>query len=529
MAKGVMHKFKLNEISAVDRPAQGGALMAIIKRDASAGGPYLAKRDGEANLPAATEAYLKRDFTQDQRDRAASSGAALPDGSFPIENRADLRNAVRAVGRASNPAKAKAHIVSRARALGATGSLPDTWKSANFPLLANLTNEQACEGLAKALELFKGEQAAAGFSGEHADAVGAEYANGLVQEIGDAVCSLRAVHDEIMEDAVIKAKDEALQESFGQFTAHLKGIIPEGIENGLVGAALAEAGYTVNERGALTKRETEMGFDIRKALGLSATATEADVEKAMTDKMAAFGKADTTSKTLGNILKMSAAHTSFMSNEKAKMPEGGKEAFANMSADDRDSHIKAHPLEKANKKAEDCEDEDEDDAEKCIKLATGEVIRKSVVGDGTFAFMKSQQDRIAKMENQEATAVFTKRAETVMPYIGKADELGGLLRSIAKLSGGENIAEAVAKKFEQLNEVIKKGGATLLTEVGKGGGAGGSFAKASDQIETIAKQLIADGKAKNMFKARDMARQANPDLRKQESAEADEARKTRAA
>ncbi len=71
----------------------------------------------------------KREFTQGERDSAASSGAALPDGSFPIHNKSDLANAIRAFGRAKDPAKAKTHIKARARALGASDMIPDSWKS----------------------------------------------------------------------------------------------------------------------------------------------------------------------------------------------------------------------------------------------------------------------------------------------------------------------------------------------------------------------------------------------------------------
>jgi len=66
-------------------------------------------------------------FSTAQRSRLAKTGAALPDGSFPIRNGEDLDHAIRAVGRASNPAAAKAHIIKRARALGMKGSLPVSW------------------------------------------------------------------------------------------------------------------------------------------------------------------------------------------------------------------------------------------------------------------------------------------------------------------------------------------------------------------------------------------------------------------
>jgi len=70
----------------------------------------------------------KRDYSTAARRRMAESGEAMPDGSFPIANRADLRNAIQSVGRASNYEAARRHIISRARALGAEEMLPEDWK-----------------------------------------------------------------------------------------------------------------------------------------------------------------------------------------------------------------------------------------------------------------------------------------------------------------------------------------------------------------------------------------------------------------
>jgi hypothetical protein len=64
----------------------------------------------------------------------AKKGVAMPDGSFPIPNRGSLGDAIRAVGRArpntpEQRAKVRRHIIKRARALGATDMIPDTWRS----------------------------------------------------------------------------------------------------------------------------------------------------------------------------------------------------------------------------------------------------------------------------------------------------------------------------------------------------------------------------------------------------------------
>jgi hypothetical protein len=71
----------------------------------------------------------KRKFSGAARERMAESGTAMPDGSFPIGNRADLMNAIRSVGRAKNYAAAKQHIIRRARALNAMDMLPEDWRN----------------------------------------------------------------------------------------------------------------------------------------------------------------------------------------------------------------------------------------------------------------------------------------------------------------------------------------------------------------------------------------------------------------
>jgi hypothetical protein len=69
----------------------------------------------------------KKEFNTRQRRQMASRGTAMPDGSYPIGNEQDLRNAIQSFGRASNPAAVKQHIVRRARALGLVRLLPEEW------------------------------------------------------------------------------------------------------------------------------------------------------------------------------------------------------------------------------------------------------------------------------------------------------------------------------------------------------------------------------------------------------------------
>lgn len=69
----------------------------------------------------------KRDYSASTRERMAREGTAMRDGSFPIANETDLRNAIQSVGRAANYEAARRHIIRRARALGFVELLPEEW------------------------------------------------------------------------------------------------------------------------------------------------------------------------------------------------------------------------------------------------------------------------------------------------------------------------------------------------------------------------------------------------------------------
>ena len=71
------------------------------------------------------ELEMKRMYSREQREEMAENGDALPDGSFPIADEADLRNAIQAYGRAANKEAAKAHIMKRAEELGLEDMIPD--------------------------------------------------------------------------------------------------------------------------------------------------------------------------------------------------------------------------------------------------------------------------------------------------------------------------------------------------------------------------------------------------------------------
>ncbi len=71
------------------------------------------------------------DFSTKQRENLSDKGQAMPGGGFPIRNRADLKRAIQAYGRAKNKAAAKTWIIKRAKALNATDLLPEGWLEQN--------------------------------------------------------------------------------------------------------------------------------------------------------------------------------------------------------------------------------------------------------------------------------------------------------------------------------------------------------------------------------------------------------------
>jgi hypothetical protein len=109
-----------------DAVAKAMADMADEENDGDEDDDYVAKCDEIASIE---QPVYKRDFSADERRALAKKGWALPDGSYPIETRADIGPALTlARSGHGDTAAAKALIIRRAKALGATDLLPDDWK-----------------------------------------------------------------------------------------------------------------------------------------------------------------------------------------------------------------------------------------------------------------------------------------------------------------------------------------------------------------------------------------------------------------
>ena len=91
------------------------------------------RKDASNNLEQAiqdayadVELVVMENYDADKRKEMAEKGLALPDGSFPIKNLEDLKNAIQAYGRSKDQAAAAKFIAKRAKALGAEDLIPDT-------------------------------------------------------------------------------------------------------------------------------------------------------------------------------------------------------------------------------------------------------------------------------------------------------------------------------------------------------------------------------------------------------------------
>ena len=159
-----------HEISLVDLPCVRDATFEVVKngvveKRAFAARPEAAAPGQETDAVTAPidqtldaiDAALgaeKREFSAAEREKDAEAGVAMPDGSYPIKSAEDVENAVRDYNRSGQKPDVKAHIIARAKAIGAESALPDDWtkkaeKSA-APIVAPSAPHNAPEALAKA-------------------------------------------------------------------------------------------------------------------------------------------------------------------------------------------------------------------------------------------------------------------------------------------------------------------------------------------------------------------------------------------
>ena len=91
---------------------------------------------------------LKAMYDEDERMEMAKGGMAMADGSYPIKDEEDLKNAIMSYGRASDKEKAKAHIKKRAMELDKEDMIPAEWSEEK-----TLLDDEAKEFLSSLMEL----------------------------------------------------------------------------------------------------------------------------------------------------------------------------------------------------------------------------------------------------------------------------------------------------------------------------------------------------------------------------------------
>jgi len=66
-------------------------------------------------------------FSPEERKKLAKEGKAMPNGSFPIRNEKDLKDAIKLAAMAKNVSAAKAFIVKRSKEMGLEKLIPESW------------------------------------------------------------------------------------------------------------------------------------------------------------------------------------------------------------------------------------------------------------------------------------------------------------------------------------------------------------------------------------------------------------------
>lgn len=119
---------------AQEKAAESDEKLSVVLRDLLEGYVSDDVHDHEegcepcAKAEAAAAASEFKDYSPEQREKMAKNGEALPDGSYPIADCEDLKNAIQAVGRAKDRDDAVAHIKKRAKALDCPDvELPDSF------------------------------------------------------------------------------------------------------------------------------------------------------------------------------------------------------------------------------------------------------------------------------------------------------------------------------------------------------------------------------------------------------------------
>jgi hypothetical protein len=257
----------------------------------------------------------------------------------------------------------------------------------------------------------------------------------------------------------------------------------------------ADHGHQSEDQGAT------MTPEIKKALGLADTATDAEVLAAVTKAATAGSEASAAALEKANAeLKIAKAKATLSDKEKQLMDGKTDEEvckFADLTAEQRAAEVAKAAA-----------------GDETVEIE-GRTISKRAVGDDMFAVMKSQAKRIddaaaaiVKANDERETAVFAKRASDEFPHLaGTVDERAAVLKAISKMDETTKAsAEAILKAAEGAAKFA-------FSRRGAGGGDGGSDTDTAEaKLNKKAKDIEKANSGLSFAKAYERACEENPDL-----------------
>lgn len=192
----------------------------------------------------------------------------------------------------------------------------------------------------------------------------------------------------------------------------------------------------------------------------------------------------------------------------AKLSSEERDYCADMSSEDRSAFMAKSPEDRK-------KDMEKRAAGDDTVVIDGQTIKKSAVGDGVFAVLKSQSEKQAKIEkdlenerNIRQTTEFEKQADDKYAHVpGTTKERGEMLKAIAAMP------EATRKSFEKVLEQSEKLAKAGFDKIGSGdpGKPSDSIRKAATDFDARVKEIAKrDGCSKQ--DAMTKARKEYPDL-----------------
>lgn len=119
-------KGKLNDLNKKTVDLKWRKALDQIQREVEKLEFFISKYDKQLGAIETNESLNEREYSDEERKDMADKGLALPDGSFPIKDLEDLKNAIQAYGRSKDQSTTAKFIVKRAKALSAEDLIPDT-------------------------------------------------------------------------------------------------------------------------------------------------------------------------------------------------------------------------------------------------------------------------------------------------------------------------------------------------------------------------------------------------------------------